>query len=139
MRVGRPLGADEASKALGREGAVELAPPLSVEMSGRRTVPAASLKITGARVVSLIANESASRYSDRVPGIAVHYALTDGAGEFTADWAVVLRQGSSYIRQVLTIKAGATPVPVSAVTMIDVQAEGIELTGSCLLYTSRCV
>lgn len=130
MRVGRPLGADEASKALGREGAVELAPPLSVEMSGRRTVPAASLKITGARVVSLIANESASRYSDRVPGIAVHYALTDGAGEFTADWAVVLRQGSSYIRQVLTIKAGATPVPVSAVTMIDVQAEGIELTGS---------
>jgi len=110
--------------------AVELRPPFSIEMSGHKELPASSLKITGpARIEHLTANESASRYAERLPGIAVHYALTDEAGLFTADWSVVLRQGSSYIRQVLTIQAGATSVPVSAVTLIDVKAKEIEVTG----------
>jgi hypothetical protein len=104
--------------------------PFSIEMAGNRAIPASALKIVGqSRVEHLAANAEAARYAERAPGIAVHYALTDEAGEFTADWAVVLRQGSSYIRQVLTIKAGATPVPVNSVTMIDVKAKGIEETG----------
>jgi hypothetical protein len=112
-------------------GLVELKPPFSIEMSGQTATAASDLKIVGAaRVEHLIANESASRLSDRLPGIAVHYTLNDEVGKFTADWALILRQGSSYVRQVLTIKAGASPVPVSAVTMIDVKTDGIELTGS---------
>jgi hypothetical protein len=104
--------------------------PFSIEMSGHEVIPASALKIIGqARVEDLTANPSASRYAERLPGIAVHYTLTDEAGRFTADWAVILRQGSSYIRQVLTIRAGAAPVPVSAVTMIDVKAKGLEETG----------
>jgi hypothetical protein len=113
-----------------RGGFVDLKPAFSIEMSGHELVPASSLRISGAaRVEYLQANGAASRYSDRLPGIAVHYALADEAGRFTADWAVILRQGSSYIRQVLTIKAGATPVPVSAVTMVDFRAKGIQQTG----------
>ena len=112
-----------------------LRPPFAIEMSGHKVIPASALKIVGqARVEHLEPNPAASRYLDRLPGVAVHYALTDEAGQFTADWAVVLRQGSSYIRQVLTIKsgtgAGAAALPVSAVTMIDVKAAGVALTGS---------
>jgi hypothetical protein len=109
---------------------VDLKPPFSIEMGGQKALPTVSLKITGqARVEHLAANESASRYSDRLPGIAVHYALAEEEGRFTADWALILRQGSGYIRQVLTIKAGTKPVPVGAVTMIDVKAKGLEETG----------
>jgi hypothetical protein len=121
--------------------AVDLKPPFSIELSGRKLIPTDGLKIVGsARVEHLTANASAARYSERVPGIAVHYALADEAGRFTADWAVVLRRGSNYVRQVLTVRAGsgaasrpgavAAPVPLSAVTLIDVQADGIELTGN---------
>jgi hypothetical protein len=111
-------------------GLVDLKPPFTIAMGGNRTITAAGLKIVGsARVENLMANPTASRYSDRLPGIAVHYTLTDEAGDFTADWALILRQGSSYIREVLTIKAGAAPLPVSAVTLIDVKAKGVEVSG----------
>jgi len=106
-----------------------LLPPFAIQLTGQKAVSASAMKISGARVVSLIANESASRYSDRQPGVAVHYALSDETGHLTADWAVILRQGSSYIRQILTIKSGSAPVAVSAVTLIDVRAKGLEVTG----------
>ena len=133
IKITRPAGTGEAGKAEARGHSVELLPPFSIEMSGHTTVPASALKISGARVQKLFANPSASRLSERLPGVAVHYALTDEEGRFSADWAVVLREGSRYIREVLTIKAGAgaraAALPVSAVTMIDVKAEGIALTG----------
>ena len=89
-------------------------------MSGGKVIPGSALKLVGAaRVERLDANASASRFAERLPGIAVHYMLTDEKGQFTADWAVVLRQGSSHTRQVLTIEAGAAPVPVSAVTIAN--------------------
>jgi hypothetical protein len=132
MGIARPGGAEVGKSAPGRRNSTELLPPFSIEMSGHRAVPASALKIIGAaRVEHLAANEGASRYSDRVPGIAVHYAMTDEAGTFAADWAVVLREGSSYIRQVLTIKSapGAGAVPLSAVTLIDVKAKELEVAG----------
>jgi hypothetical protein len=129
IRIAKPSGADEAKKILARGPSVELLPPFAIQLTGQKAVSASAMKISGARVVSLIANESASRYSDRLPGVAVHYALSDETGHLTADWAVILRQGSSYIRQILTIKSGSAPVAVSAVTLIDVRAKGLEVTG----------
>jgi len=129
IRIAKPSGADEAKKILARGPSVELLPPFAIQLTGQKAVSASAMKISGARVVSLIANESASRYSDRQPGVAVHYALSDETGHLTADWAVILRQGSSYIRQILTIKSGSAPVAVSAVTLIDVRAKGLEVTG----------
>jgi len=129
IRIAKPSGADEAKKTLARGPSVELLPPFAIQLTGQKAVSASAMKISGARVVSLIANESASRYSDRLPGVAVHYALSDETGHLTADWAVILRQGSSYIRQILTIKSGSAPVAVSAVTLIDVRAKGLEVTG----------
>ena len=122
---------DLARKDLGTMDSVELRPPFSIEIGGNKAIPASALKMVGqARVEHLAGNAAAARFADRLPGVAVHYALADEAGQFTADWAVVLRQGSSYIRQVLTIKAGPTAVPVSAVTLIDVKAKGIAETGA---------
>ena len=123
-----PVNQQKNDPVLG--GHVDLQPPFSIEMSGGKVIPGSALKLVGAaRVERLDANASASRFAERLPGIAVHYMLTDEKGQFTADWAVVLRQGSSHTRQVLTIEAGAAPVPVSAVTMIDVKAKGIEVAG----------
>ena len=124
-------GANHPGNELAPESIAELNPPFSIEMSDHKAITASGLQIVGtAREEHLAANQSASRLSDRLPGIAVHYTLKDEAEQFTADWAVVLRQGSSYIRQVLTIKSGSAPVPVCGVTMIDVKAKGLQETGS---------
>ena len=82
-----------------------------------------------ARVEHLTPDQTAARYSERLPGIAVHYALNDPGGRFTADWAILLREGSQYIRQSLTIHAGAQLADVSDVSLVDLQSPGGALAG----------
>jgi hypothetical protein len=104
--------------------------PFAIELKNIGVVRAADLLVRGsARTEQLTPNQAAARASERLPGITVHYALADPAGRFTADWALTLRQGSSYIRQILTITAGSTPLPLSGVVMIDVHSPGIAVAG----------
>jgi hypothetical protein len=81
-------------------------------------------------VEQLTLDPAASRASDRLPGVTVHYPLADPAGRFQADWALTLRQGSCYIRQILTIAAGSKPVPLSGLILIDVRSPGIAVAGT---------
>ncbi len=83
--------------------------PFSIALRDGTVLHGADLVVNGAaRVEHFTPNPAAARYSERLAGIAVHYALSDPAGRFTADWAIILREGSHYIRQSLTIHAGAT-------------------------------
>ena len=110
---------------------LKLAEPFTIELQRIGVLHATDLEISGpARVEKLTPNTTASRFSDRLPGVAVHYALKDHAGQLQADWALVLRQGSSYIRQILTISAGNQPLPVGGVVMIDVHAPAISVAGT---------
>jgi hypothetical protein len=114
-----------ASKSLSFES------PFSLEVRGVGVLRASDLVLDGAaKVENLKADPQASRYSDRLPGIAVHYRLSDPAGQFEAEWSLVLRQDSSYIRQMLTITAGSKPVPVDGVRLIDLRATGVEIAGT---------
>ena len=104
--------------------------PFSIELKQIGVLRASDLLITGpASMEKLAPNPSASRASERLSGITVHYPLADPAGRFQADWALTLRQGSSYIRQLLTITAGNQPLPLSGLVMIDVHSPGIAVTG----------
>jgi hypothetical protein len=110
---------------------LKLAEIFSLELQDVGVVHASDLLVSGqARCEQLLPNPDASRVSDRLPGIIIHYALTDAAGRFTADWAVILRQDSAYIRQVLTITAGAKPLPLSGLVMLDFHDPGIAISGT---------
>ena len=114
-----------------RNAGLEFAELFSLELKDIGIVHASDLVVSGAAVCEqLEPNAGASRGSERLPGVVVHYPLTDPAGRFTADLAVILRQDSAYIRQILTITAGDKPLPLSGVTMIDVNAPGIAVAGS---------
>jgi len=122
---------DKAAHAGFMDATIALPSPFSIELKGIGVLPAAGLLLTGpAKVEQLAANPAAARASERVPGIAVHYALADPAGRFHADWALTLRQGSAYIRQVLVIAAASQPLPLSGLTMIDVRTPGIAVAGT---------
>ena len=122
---------DKTSHAGFKDAELELDDPFSIELKEIGVLRAADLLITGpARVEQLTPNPTASRASEHLPGITVHYALADSAGRFQADWALTLRQGSSYIRQILTITAGSKPMPLSGLIMIDVRCPDIALAGT---------
>jgi len=120
----------DASNGPNKLAAIELSEPFSIELEKSGVLRASSLTAAGEpRIENLAADSTASRFSDRLPGIAVHFALADPAARFTADWALILRQGSGYIRQQLTLTAGDKPVPVIGVTLVDVDSHGIQVAG----------
>ena len=111
--------------------ALVLSGPFSLELKGAGVVRASDLVTAGAATVEQFApNSAASRGSDRLAGVTVHYPLADPTGRFTCDWAITLREGSRYIRQILTVTAGAKPLPLSGVGMIDLRARGIAVSGT---------
>ena len=63
----------------------------------------ANLKIDGKpQMRALTADADASRYSERLPGEQFDLPLADSKGGLHIIWSVVLRDGSNYIRQILT-------------------------------------
>ena len=105
--------------------------PFANELKNSGVVHASDLPVSGpGRVEQLKPNPAASRAADHLPGVAVHYSLVDPQNRFTTDWALILRQGSSYIRQTLTITALSKPLPLSGVIMIDVHSAGIAVAGT---------
>ncbi len=109
---------------------VDLTGPFSLEMKDGRVLRAADLTLNGpAQVEHLVPEPGASRYSERLAGIAVHYRLLDPLGLFHADWSLILRDGSEYVRQSITITAGSMPVDLSDIIMIDARAPGISVAG----------
>jgi len=110
---------------------VTLESPFSIELRQIGVLRASDLALSGPPSVdTLVANATAARTSERLTGVTVHYELTDPAGRFHADWALTLRQGSHYIRQILTITAGDKPLPLSGVVMIDARQTGIAVAGT---------
>ncbi|MFY9939121.1 MAG: enterotoxin, partial [Silvibacterium sp.] len=115
---------------LNNKTSVDLSGPFSLEMKDGRVLRTADLTLDGpARVERLTPEPGASRYSDGLSGIAVHYRLTGPLGHFHADWSLILRDGSRYIRQSLTITAGVTPVGLSDIIMIDTRAPDVSVAG----------
>ena len=118
-------------QADGKGAKLQLDGPFTIEIQNSGMIPASGLTIHGTvRVEQLHANPAASRYSDRLPGIAVHLPLADPDGWFQADWALVLRKDSQYIRQVLTITANEQSLPLRGILMIDVRSAGIAVAGT---------
>ncbi|HEX5282997.1 MAG TPA: enterotoxin, partial [Bryocella sp.] len=78
----------------------------------------------------LNADPNASRYSDRIPGEEFDIPLITTDGNLHLVWSVVLRDGSNYIREVLTLKAGEHDVPISRVQLLDAKLPGAHVVGS---------
>lgn len=113
-----------------KKEAIALDGPFSIELKDAGVLRASDLTIEGgARIEHLMPGPNASRYSDRLPGVAVHYKMADPAALFHADWALILRQDSHYVRQVLTVTSVSKPVPIDDVRIIDLHASGAEVAG----------
>ena len=118
---------DKTPQAGFKDATLNLDGPFSIELKAIGVQRASDLQISGpARIDHLTPNPSASRASDRLPGVTVHYSLTDPEGRFTPTGLSPFAQGSHYIRQILTVTAGAiTAAASNGISLIDVRSPGI--------------
>lgn len=67
-----------------------------------------------------LAPEDTLRLAAQQPGQAITATFTAPDGAFTVEWRAVLRDGSHYLRQEYTLKAGKQPVPFATITPLQV-------------------
>ncbi len=68
-------------------------------------IPASAMKASPLRLVDLPADPKALKLSQRFPGKAFAAQLTAPDGSLTVNWRAVLRDGSHYLRQELSVTA----------------------------------
>jgi len=75
--------------------------------------------ITPPKLVDLTANTDASRLSERIRGKSVVTEFEDSGGRRHIAWQVILRNGSSYVRQEITIAAKEIDIPIHELRLLD--------------------
>ena len=85
--------------------------------------------ISSPNIEGLTANPNAARESDRLPGKKITVAL-QASPHLQVIWSAILRDGSNYLRQEVTLKAVGQDVPISEVRLISWQLPGAKVVGT---------
>jgi len=95
------------------------------------TLPASEMRIVDHPAIAAVeAKPEASRYSDRIPGKKICSNLQAETADVRVGWCVLLRDGSNYVRQEVTIAAGQRAVPLTEVTLLQFNDAGAQVAGS---------
>jgi len=84
----------------------------------------------GYRVVPLPVDAKAPRLADRIPGYALKAQFLDPKGHVRIDWKLVQRDGSDYLREVVTITALDEDAPITKVSLFGADAPDAIVDGS---------
>ncbi len=94
--------------------------PFALTLEGGRILQASDLTVTSPPAVEdLKSDPRASRLAERVPGRQITAVLQSADPALRVTWNAVLRDGSNYIRQIVTIEAAAGDVPISDMRLFD--------------------
>jgi hypothetical protein len=105
--------------------------PFAVLTADGRIYGVANLRVEGEpQVRMLTANPQASRYAERLPGRAIDVPLVSDDGALRADWSIILRDGSKYLRQVLTLTAMGKDLPIARVELFDLALPAAQVEGT---------
>ncbi len=96
-----------------------------------REIAASQMKITSSpKIEELAANPAASRWSERIGGKQIRLTLESSSPRFTVAWSGILRDGSNYLRQEVTIHAQEQDVPITEVRLVAWRMAGVRVVGS---------
>ncbi|HUX66269.1 MAG TPA: enterotoxin [Terriglobales bacterium] len=106
------------------------APAFTLRINGVE-VASNALRLVGApRQSALRPNPRAANLAERLPGQQLEATLADPAGKFHLAWRALLRDGSHYIRQEITLTAANSALPVAEVTLLDLANGGAQVMGT---------
>jgi hypothetical protein len=94
-------------------------------------IHASEFKLAGPpRAEALAANPGASRFAERLAGRQLVVELVSADGDLRATWRGLLRDGSSYLRQQITFRAGKHPIPLKEIVLLDMAVANARPTGT---------
>ena len=94
-------------------------------------IKASEMTVAGApEITELAADASSPQRSLQFPGKQIELHLEDQDRRLTATWRGILRDGSNYIRQELTLQAKEKDVSITSVRLIDLQVRGAHVSGA---------
>jgi len=103
----------------------------SLKFGDGRVIAASQMKLEGVPVETSIAPKpTASRHAERLAGREICADLSADAEGLTAHWCAIERAGTNYMREEVTLKAGAKAVNIAEVRMFDFAAPGAEVVGT---------
>ena len=98
-----------------------------------RDFPASQMSLVSTPTVEdLPANPNASRLSERIGGKKIGVTLQSASENIRVAWAGILRDGSNYLRQEITVRALGQDVPVSEIRLIDWNLPAAKVVGSVM-------
>jgi hypothetical protein len=110
---------------------IHMREPFAILLKDGTICDAGNLKLAGEPARrELIPHAGASRLADTMRGEAFEFPLESSDENLHIIWSLVLLDGASYLRQVLTISANARDVPISEVKLIDLKLSGARVSGS---------
>ena len=96
-----------------------------------RVIEASGMTVVGKpQIERLMADPHASRLAERAAGRQVSVTLEAKDAGLRATWRGVLRDGSNYLRQVVTIQADGKDVPIGEVRLLDVDLPDAHVAGT---------
>jgi hypothetical protein len=111
---------------------VRVTEPFRVLMKDGAILDPLTLKVVGEpRATEIVPSPRAPRLAATLKGQVVEMAMEKSEGGVHIDWSIVLLEGSSYIRQILTITAPSKEdIPISRVQLVDFNLPGAHVVGS---------
>ena len=115
---------------LGKQAPVVPGELFVIRMKDGDEVPSSQMAIVSEPTIrDLEANPKASRESDRIPGKAITVTL-QATKNLSVIWNAVLRDGSNYLRQEVTLLAVGQDVPISEVRLIAWKLPDAKVVGT---------
>jgi hypothetical protein len=98
-----------------------------------RELPATQMSVISPPAVEeLRANPNAARLSDRISGKKIVVTLQAPSGNMSVVWSGILRDGSNYLRQEITLRALGQNVPISEIRLIEWKLPEAKVVGTVM-------
>jgi hypothetical protein len=98
---------------------------LDLTLADQTRLDAARMRVVAPpRVEELRGDPQASRLAERLDGRRIVVELEEPGRHLKVTWRAVLREGSHYLRQEVTLRAAGGDVPVAEICLVDVRMSG---------------
>ncbi len=110
---------------------IPVAAPFAILLRDGTIYNAASMTLTGRPSIrALVPRPDASRLADRLHGEELDSSFESSDHALRVAWSLVLLDGSSYLRQVLTLTAASSDIPITRVQLIDLPLPSAQVSGT---------
>ncbi|MGN6192364.1 MAG: enterotoxin [Rhodanobacteraceae bacterium] len=110
---------------------IAITDPFSLTFKDGRTLATSDFRLQGSlRASAMPVDVGASRLTERIPGKAVEGVFLGPKGDLRVDWKLVQRDGSDYLREIVTITALNADAPITKVSLFGANAPDAIVVGS---------